>query len=346
MPHRAQSRVGRALSAFGGILLSMALLLTAFAVSAKADGFKIVRLVDGMNRSDLPCPPCTPFYIFYTPVISGDRVAFLSRNGPPDGIWSGVVATKALTKLAGLDTPVPGASGNFSAFFGGTENPITIGGGTVAFFGADAVGVLGLFTVPVGGGPLKKIATLNTIAPDGTKFTDIRRASTNGSNVVFYARTPDHFTGIYEATIFGRNLHTVIDDGTLLDARRDDGTSIIDYFGNYGSPVIGKTSVNFYAGGVFDPSSGPNAIFQGQLGGYLDIADNATHLQGGTVAKHVRITAFSAAVGSNAVAFRADQDTGFIGIFKSRGLSYATAFVTTKSLVPGTARKFLTFYGF
>jgi hypothetical protein len=344
MPRSSETGASRALSVFSAVFLSVALLLTAFVVSAKADGFRIVRLVNGMNRPDLPCPPCTPFYIFYTPVISGDRVAFLSRNGPPDGVWSGDINTRALTKLAGLNTPVPGGSGNFSAFYGGSVYPITIGGTYVAFFGADGAGVLGLYTVPVTGGAVRKIATTNTIAPDGTEFTDLRFASLNGPTVVFWGRTPDHIDGIYRATRLGTQLQTVIDSDDRLDARTPAGP-LVDYFSGFPRAVIGRGSnIAFYAGGLFDPVSGPNAIFRSTL---VDIADNMTGLQGRPDNSHVRIGNFSAAVGSAAIAFFADQpNNGFQGLFKVRGKFIADAFVTNQTVAPPTARKFSTFYGF
>jgi hypothetical protein len=306
------------------------------ASSARADDFNIIKIFDTINRPDLPC--CVPFYLFYTPVISGDRVAFLSRNGPPDGVWSANIETKALTKLVGFETRVPGGTGKFKIFYGNGDLSLTIGGGTVAFFGADQADVWGLFTVPVDGGSVKRIAAINTISPDGAIFTDIRHPSTNGGKIVFSGHTANHFSGIYQASVNGRNLETVIDDDTTLDARTPSGPAE-DYFGFYSSPVIGKRYVDFYASGLFDPVSGANAIFRAK-DGFLDIADNLTHLPRGTD-DHVRILSFSADIQSSDIAFRADQPvTGYTGIFRSKNMDASAAFVTTKDRVPGLSRKF------
>jgi hypothetical protein len=328
--------------ALASVVVMAASLLAISSSFAKAADFKIIKIIDAIDRPDLPC--CTHFYLYYTPVISGDRVAFLSRNGPPDGVWSADINTKVLTKLAGLETPAPGGTGNFTTFYGGGDLALTIGGSTVAFFAGDAAGVWGVFTVPVDGGPVKRVATLDTTSPDGTKFNYLLHASTNGSKVVFYGRTPNHSSGIYQASTSGKNLETVIDDGTLLDARSPSGT-LDDYFGSFGIPVIGKRYVDFYASGVFDPVSGANAIFEAK-DGFLDIADNLTHLPGGSE-DHVRISAFSADVQSAAVAFRADQPvTGFAGIFKAKNMDESLAFATTKDRVPGISRKFTGFLAF
>lgn len=344
MPHAFRSKASRILSFLSVMLLSAALLLTTFAATAKAEGYRIVKLVNGMNRPDLPCPPCTPFYIYYTPVISGDRVAFLSRNGPPDGVWSADINTRALTKLVGLNTPVPGGTGNFSAF-GYPEHRLTIGGGYVAFFGIDGAGILGLYTVPVTGGPVRKVVNTNTVAPDGTEFTDLQRPSLNGPTVVFWGRTPNHIGGIYRATRLGTQLQTVIDSDDRLDARTPAGP-LVDYFSGFTRAVIGSANnIFFSASGLFDPVSGPNAIFR--AADRLDIADNMTRLQGRPDNSHVRISSFSAAVGSAAVAFHADQpNNGFQGLFKVRSKFVADAFATTKSLAPPTNRKFQSFAGF
>lgn len=305
-----------------------------------AAGYNIVKLVDGMSRPDLPC--CVPFYIFYTPVIAGDHVAFLSRQGPPDGVWSGNISTRSLTKLAGLETPAPGGTGNFSAFYGGAGTPISIGGNTVTFFAADAAGKIGIYSVPVTGGIVRRIATTAMTAPDGSVFSELRRAKTNGSRVVFFGSTAAHPSGIYTATIAGRQLAKVIDNATTLDAR--DTTGILPgYFGLYDNPVYAQTSLYFQAWGTFDPVSAPNAIFRHIGGAYYDMADNITHLQS-LADSHVRILQISAAAASNRFAFLADQPSaGISGIFELRSKDFAAKFVTTNDIVPGTARKFNSF---
>ena len=326
----------RAWSVVSGLLLAVGILPS----QAAAAGYSIVKLVNGIDRPDLPC--CVHFYIFYTPVISGGKVAFLSRNGVVDGVWSGDIATRTLTKLVGLETAAPGGVGNFTAFYGGTDTPLSIGGNTVTFFASDSGGHFGIYSVPVTGGPVRRVATTATLAPDGQPFQDLRRATTNGAFVTFYGRTSAHFTGIYRATTAGRQLSTVIDNGTRLDARDASGT-LTGYYGGYYTPVYAKTAIHFFATGVGDPSNAPNAIMRGSGAGAIDEADNLTRLQS-LPAGHVRVLAFSAAALSNGFGFIADEPSaGYAGVFKGQGANFALKFATTLDTAPGTLRKFQTF---
>jgi hypothetical protein len=310
---------------------------------AEAKDFRIIRLIDGMNRPDLTC--CTPFYIFHTPVIEGDRVAFLSRNGPPDGVWSANITTRALTKLVGLNTPVPGGTGNFTTFYIDADKRLTIGGGRVAFFGGDANGKLGLFVVSVSGGAITRIATTETIAPDGVVFTGLSSASLNDQYIAFQGSTSLHQLGIYRATVAGTGLVTVMDTDDRLDARTTSGTAV-DYFNIFVRPVmLTASNLAFGASGLFDPVSGANATFRS--GESTPIADNLTALAGRPDDSHVRINSHSSGIGTAEVAFLADQpNNGFSGIFRAGNPDTAPAYVTTNTFVPGTARKFSSFQGF
>ena len=324
------------------IIVAAACTLSDFS-EAEASDFRIVRLIDGMNRPDLAC--CTPFYIFYTPVIEGDRVAFLSRNGPPDGVWSANITTRALTKLVGLNTPVPGGTGNFTTFYIDSDKRLTIGGGRVAFFAADAAGKLGLFVVSVNGGAITRIATTETIAPDGVVFTGLSNASLNDQYIAFQGSTSLHQYGVYRSSVAGAGLVTVMDTDDQLDARTTSGTAE-DYFNIFGRPLmLTGSNLAFGASGLFDPISGANAIFRSGEG--TPIADNLTVLAGRPDDSHVRINNYSSGIGTGDVAFLADQpNNGFSGIFSAGNPAAAPAFVTTNAFVPDTARKFSSFQGF
>ena len=324
----------RAWSVVSGLLLAAGILPS----QAVAAGYSIVKLVNGIDRPDLPC--CVHFYIFYTPVISGGKVAFLSRNAGVDGVWSGDIASHALTKLAGFETNAPGGGGKFTAFYGGTDTPLSIGGNTVTFFASDSGGHFGIYSVPVTGGPVRRVATTATLAPDGQPFQDLRRATTNGGFVAFNGRTSLHSSGIYKATIAGGQLTTLIDSDTHLDARDPSGT-LSGYYFAYGRPVYAKTAIHFLATGLFDPVDGPNAIMRGSG---VDEADNLTHLQS-LPFSHVRVLAFSAAALSNSFGFLADEPSaGYVsGVFKGQGANFAIKFATTLDNAPGTNRKFQTF---
>lgn len=325
-------------------LLGLVAMVLALAGPAVAAEYTVTGPLKGMTRPDLPC--CTPFYLLGTPSISGDFVAFTSRNGPGDGIWSYDLKTERLRKLADTGTKVPGGSGRFASFSGGGDGfPTTIAGDTIAFFGFDKNGSVGVYTVPAKGGAVRRIANTNTVAPDGARFTELRYASLNGRSVAFWGRTSKHFTGIYSAAVGGGAIRTVINDDTALDARTPSGV-LEDYFDIYGRVAFGRQTPVFGAGGLFDPSTGANAIFRAS-GGFVDIADNMTPLPGGKRDTHVRINSFSAAVGSSAVAFLADEpNTGYLGLFKVRNRNAAEAFVTNKRTVPNTSVKFGNFLGY
>jgi len=323
----------------------LALLVLAPIEPAGAASYKVTAPLKGMNRPDLPC--CTPIYLLGPPVISGDYVVFTSRNGPADGIWSWRISKGKLKKLAGFETKAPGGSGNFTAFgANGSEFPTTIGGGTAVFYARDAKNAIGLYSVSVNGGTITRIASTKTAAPElGEKFNDIRGASTNGKTVAFWGNVPEGVAGIYQAGIDGKDLTKVINDLEPLDARSPNGP-VEDYFGIFSQPKVGKAYVQFYTNGLFDPVSGPNAIFRAK-GGFTDIADNMTTLQGGGDEEHVRIGLFSASTGSGAVAFAADEpNTGYAGLFKVKNMDSALMFVSTDTTVPGKSVPFATFLGF
>jgi hypothetical protein len=327
-------------------LALLGLLIALFAAPAAwAGGYTIAAPLKGMNRPDLPC--CTPIYLLGPPVLSGDYVVFTSRNGPPDGIWSWRISKKKLKKLAGFETKAPGGSGDFTAFgYAGSELPTTIGGSVVAFYARDAKNAIGLYTVSVNGGAIIRIASTKTVAPGlGEKFTDIRYASTNGKTIAFWANVQSNVPGIYQAAVDGADLTSVIDGTEPLDARTPSGPAE-DYFDIFTRPAVGKAYVQFYAQGLFDPVTGPNAIFRGK-GGFTDVADNMTALEGGGDEQHVRIGLFSASTGSGAVAFAADEpNTGYAGLFKVKNMDSAPVFVSTEHMVPGKSVPFATFLGF
>lgn len=326
--------------------LSLAALLVTLADAAlAASAYKIYAPLRGMNRPDLPC--CLPIYVAGPPVISGKWIAFTSRNGPGDGIWSYDIERKKLKKLVGTETPVPGGSGNFSAFGIGDTTAISIGSSTIAFFGWDAANSPGIYTVAVNGGAVSRIADRSTRMPKGggAKFFQLGDVTVNSTAVSFWGASAEGLTGVYQAALDGTAVKKVIDGNETLSARTPGGTDP-DYFTQFGKPKLGKSSLVFYASGLFDPVSGPNALFRA-TGGFVDIADNLTPLQGGTSGTHVRITALSAARTNSTIAFRADEPgTGYAGLFKVRNADASSVFVSNEDEFPGSGVPFLTFLGF
>lgn len=337
------TRYVRRLVAFACLVLSALWLAPSVAAAA---GYKIVGPLRGMNRPDLPC--CVPFAVFGPPSISGDYVVFTSRNGPPDAVWSYRISKKRLRKLVSVGDRVPGGRGRFSSIGDpNLEYQALVGGSTVTIFGRDADNAVGLYAVPAGGGDLTLIANTRTRIPGGRRiFRDLRSASSNGETVVFLGVGPEGATGVFRAAVDGTGLRTVIDASeTTLDARTRSGPSP-DYFAIFYRPTIGASLAQFSASGLFDPVTGPNAVFRRQ-GGFQDIADNLTRLPGGSNRLHVRTGATSAAPETSHVAFAADQpDSGFAGLFRAKNSDDALLFVSTRTRVPGAPARFAGFLGF
>lgn len=317
--------------------------------AAEAAGYRITTTLRGLCRIDI-ADPCTPYNQFGPPVISGDFVVFTTRQGPADGIWSYQISNKKIRKLAGFENRAPGGVGKFTAFGNAASDfPTTVGGETAVFFARDRDNVLGVYAVNVRGGAVSLIADTRTAVPGGggRLLTDLRFASTNGKVVAFYGLGSNNATGVFQANIDGTGLKTVIDStDTELDARTPSGVQE-DYFGIFTRPAVGKKFVNFYAGGLFDPVSGPNATFRADGGGFTDLVDNMTKLQRGSDGVHVRTGVVSADEKSHDIAVLADQPgTNYGGVFKVQSVDQSLALVTTKDKVPGVAAKFYSFSGF
>lgn len=326
--------------AFAGALLVLGSLA---ASAAQAVDYKIIAPLRGLIRADTGAG----YNLFGPPNISGDFVVFTSRSGPPDGVWSYQISNRRIRKLVGFERAVPGGRGKFTAFgAANTVYPTTVGGDVVVFFGRDADNAIGIYTINVLGGPITKIASAKTDVPGGTgPFKEIRYGSTNGSIVAFYGLTQENSTAIFKANVDGTGLETVIDGAvTQLDARTQTGVSP-DYFGLFSKTGVGVRDISFYAGGLFDPSSGANAIFRAR--GFSDLADNVTSLEGGTDGTHVRISDFSAAANSSRIAIAADEpNTGYYGIFRIENVDFASAFVTLSMIPPGASKPFTNFLTF
>lgn len=330
-------------------IVALGLAFGAFAQqAAAAPGYKTIAPLKGLCRSDIS-DPCTPYNLFGPPAISGDFVVWTNRMGAADGIWSYQISTRKIRKLAGFGTKAPGGAGKFTAFgYAGSDIPTALGGDTVVFFARDADNVLGVYTSSVRGGGVSRIVTAGTGVPGGggRVFQNLLYASTNGKTVAFLGVDGNGVTGIFKANVDGTNLEPVIDAAnTQLDARGPSGPAI-GYYGLFTRPTVGKRFVQFYASGLFDPVSGANATFR-ESGGYVDLVDHMTKLQGGTTGQHVRTGVVSADERSADLAVAADEPgTGYQGLFKVDTVNRALAFVSTKDKVPGVAAKFFGFYGF
>jgi len=155
------------------------------------------------------------------PALDGTHVVFRDFGVPAPGvtrqtaIWSQNLLTGAFVKLADLDTPAPGGTGNFRDLQALDSAPLARAG-VVLFVGRDAgaPGLSGgLYTVPVTGGRITRVADYNTANPSGGVFTVVDSFSRthgifsiDGGRVAFQGRNAAGVTGIYTANVDGSGL--------------------------------------------------------------------------------------------------------------------------------------------
>ncbi len=155
------------------------------------------------------------FTDFYSPVISGDNIAFLGSGSESNGLYFFDGTT--LTIAADVNTPIPGRSENFSAF-----SDLTISGANIAFEGLVAGGG-GIYLY--NGTTFSKVADLNTPIPGGYgNFSGFSGPVTNGNNIAFFG-DGDGQIGYYLASL-------VQCDGTL-SADLKIYLSIVEFNGAY-----------------------------------------------------------------------------------------------------------------
>jgi hypothetical protein len=102
------------------------------------------------------------------------------------------------SKIADLNTAMPGGTGNFTDFVGNASSPVgpAISGGNVAFRGSGAGGRIGVYASLAG--TLAKVADTATAIPGGMgMFMDFQAVSLSGDVVAFAATGPSGQMGIY-----------------------------------------------------------------------------------------------------------------------------------------------------
>ncbi len=130
----------------------------------------------------------------YFPAIDGQWVVFWDQgsdhctadNGP--SIWSYNLISGKLSKLVDTSTEVPfaGSGGKFTKFVPVNSDNLQVRDGTVLFYGEDAGFNLktscrgGLYTVPVGGGAVRRVVDYTMTLPGfGGKFCGVNSAYNN-----------------------------------------------------------------------------------------------------------------------------------------------------------------------
>jgi hypothetical protein len=124
------------------------------------------------------------------PIISGQNVVFLGNGfGGQQGVYASFITNPFQPpdpiKIADLNTPVPGATGDFLAFRGWRTTPgAVINGSTVAFIGTSAGGGGIYVKTPVD--PMRKAVDFNSAIPGGTgTFNRFWNLSLDGSSLAF-----------------------------------------------------------------------------------------------------------------------------------------------------------------
>ncbi len=197
------------------------------------------------------------------------------------GIYS--TAPGALSLVASYTTPIPGGTGNFTAF----EFNVTIGDRVVAFTGYGAGDQAGVYTNPNG---LTVVADTQTLIPGGTgTFTSFAdRPSSHGGAVAFHGAQIERQAyrvvqeGIY--TDAGgdlrvvADLHTAIPGGLGTFARF--GTSS---FGSHYGAVLADGRIVFRGEG----ENGQRGIYCEQNGELIKVVDLNTALEPGKTLTNV-----------------------------------------------------------
>ena len=297
--------------------------LSAVASSASAQDYVFTKIVD--SNDPIPGGAGALFGIADPqPALDGGTIVF--RNGvsslAPDSIWS-VTSSGTFTKLVDLNTVVPGGTGEFSSLildFSAPGYPV-LSGGTVVFAGRDSASsgyTGGLYSVPTAGGAITRIANRNVAVPGGTGNFDggLQYFAIDSGKVAFNGvSSGGSLTGIYSANTNGTSVTAVADS---MHPAHPEFTFPI---GNFGFPTIGGTTIAFYGNGVFDPSTGYNALYTTPSSGGFVYSEPATSLEAlpgdSTGAFHTRFG--SPRLDGSTIFFRADDanttNPNFAGMF-------------------------------
>jgi hypothetical protein len=279
------------------------------------------------NFTSLPAAPAyssTGELAFYGTGASGQQ-----------GIYR-IVNQGVPVRVADLNTPIPGGSGNFTSFI--PQEPVapqeptkpSISGSSVVFFGAGSGGQQGIYvSIPqdpiVPGNPVR-IADTSTAIPGGTgTFTSFTHPGIppspiiSGNNVVFFGAGSGGQQGIYrvipqEPSVPGNPVKVV-----------DLNTAIPDGSGNFTAipqePMISGNNVVFLGNGAGGQQGVYVTIPVDPIvpGNPVKVADLNTAIPGGTgnFTSFIPVEPFAPAIDGTRVAFFGAGSGGQQGIYVS-----------------------------
>ena len=261
------------------------------------------------------------FESFGSPVSLGNgQVAFSASGGSgEEGIYTNVGGM--LNLVANLNTPVPEGGGGTFEFF---RDPVSLGGGEVAFKGFGGTAEEGIYTNV--GGMLNLVANLNTMVPEGggDPFEElINPVSLGGGEVAFIGLGGSGQEGIY--TNVGGMLNLVANLNTMVP---EGGGGTFEFF-DEDIASIGGGEMAFRASG----GTGNNGIYT-NVGGSLNlVADQNTIVPGGGGGAFTRFED-PISIGGGKVAFVADDDLDDEGVYTNKGGEVAVV-ADQNSMFPG-----------
>jgi hypothetical protein len=173
-----------------------------------------VRIVD--SSATMPGQGFVFDKAFAGPSVSGSVVAFAGTHNATSyaAVYTANADGTGLAAVADTNTLIPGGSTAFRQF----GNP-AVSGPTVAFEGRN-ISSDGVYTAPVGGGSLARVADRSTAIPGGSgTFQDFGDPAISGSVLAFTGTGSGAQKGLYAIDTNGGALSKVIAVGDTLDGR-------------------------------------------------------------------------------------------------------------------------------
>jgi hypothetical protein len=295
----------------------------------KLAGYVIEKVAD----TGTPVPAGTGNFVSLgVPCINGGTIAFRGDGGAGQkGVYALVGGT--LTKVADLNTPVPGGPGNFTFFSAASlyGNLSVASDGGVAFIGKSTAGT-GVYTNSAG--PLSILVDETFPVPRNPagQFVNFFHISYDGGQVAVTALSDGFLEGLYLAD--GSTVSLVADQGTPIPGGTGQFTTFgLSAFAGY--PSLHAGDVVFTGLGELHQSG-----VYGRLGGVLTvIADQNTFVPGTTtpfLGSFARDSNSRAVIRDGHVAFQ----NGGIYVDRGSGLETVADYTTP---MPGSLTRFNSF---
>lgn len=249
------------------------------------------------------------------PAIEGTSIVFTTVQAN-SSLWSYDLLTSEFVKLADTTTAAPEGTGNFTDFATLDSKPL-LSDGVVVFLAYDSKTARpnqGLYSVPVKGGDIKRIANYNSRSPQGVAFAELDASfrqpfggfSVHNGKAAFTVTLTDGNPGIYTADLDGGALTLIADRNTRIPL-----SPILDVR-IWQNPWIRNGQLIFYGQTIMDPSTGFNAIYTAPATGGRpqEVFTSARRLPGNpNPNSHTRIRIPTLQMDDDRIAFVADDPT-------------------------------------